>query len=163
MKKIVIVGLVYFALSGTIVLAASPPKEMMTEVINTSLGASYGEFGELVDCVKGMGNKLSWEKITNGWIMKTQNTDVMTKKTNKGSWMFVHDASEDQIKRLYFKRLIINGKEFNPRSILDSSQFVSCWKKENGNYEENRKKEQAETDEKIRNSTFAVAKKCVTY
>ena len=64
--------------------------------------------------------------------------------------MFVHDASEDKINKLYFKRLIINGKEFNPRSILDSSQFVSCWKNENSNYEESRKKEQADEDERIR-------------
>ena len=153
MKKFMIVGLFYFSVvnqSLSIAFAASPPKEMMKEIINTSVGASYGELGELVDCVKGMGNNINWEKIDNGWIMKTQNADVMTKNTNKGSWMFVHDASEDQINRLYFKRLIINGKEFNPRSILDSSQFVSCWKKENGNYEENRKKEQAVEDERIR-------------
>ncbi|MEI7816616.1 MAG: hypothetical protein WCI45_05415 [Desulfuromonadales bacterium] len=151
MKKFVIVGLVCFALSVATAFAAEPPQQMMTEVINTSLGASYGEFGELVDCVKGMGNKLSWEKITNGWIMKTQNTDVMTKKTNKGSWMFVHDASEDQINKLYFKRLIINGTEFNPRTILDSSQFVSCWKKENAAAEKEAKvaKAKAENEQQL--------------
>jgi hypothetical protein len=153
MKKFMIIGLVYFAVvnqSLPIAFAASPPKEMMTEVINTPVGISYGKFGELVDCVKGMGNNVKWEKINNGWIMKTQNTDVMTKKINKGSWMFVHGASEDQINRLYLNRLIINNKEYNPRVILDSSQFVSCWKNENVNYEEKRKKELADTDERIR-------------
>lgn len=158
MKKYSIICLVYFAIvnqSLPIVFAASPPKEMMAEVINTSVGASYGELGELVDCVKGMGNNVNWEKIKNGWIMKTQNTDVMTKKVNKGSWMFVHDASDDQINRLYFKRLIINGNETNPRSILDSSQFISCWKKENARNEEmnspkNRKKDLEDEDARIR-------------
>ena len=83
MKKFMIVGLFYFAVvnqSLSIAFAASPPKEMMTEVINTSVGSSYGKFEELVDCVKDMGNNISWEEIKNGWIMKTQNTDVMTKK-----------------------------------------------------------------------------------
>ena len=102
MKKFVIVGLVCFALSVATAFAAEPPKQMMTEVIHTYVGnlASYGEFGELIDCVKEMGNKVSWEKVNNGWIMNTKNTDVMTKKTNNGSWMFVHDSSIDNVNRL---------------------------------------------------------------
>lgn len=134
MKKIILSCLVLFAISVTMSFAAEPPKEMMREVVHTYVGnlASYGEFGELVDCVKGMGNKVTWEKINNGWIMNTKNTDVLTKKTNKGSWMFVHDASIDNVSRLYFTRLVLNGQEIRkPGSILVTSQFIGCWKKEN--------------------------------
>lgn len=124
----------FVATSGYASFAAEPPKEMMREVINTYVGnlVSYGEFGELVDCVKGMGNKVSWEKVNNGWIMNTKNTDVMTKKSNKGSWMFVHDSSADNVNRLYFTRLVLNGQEMKrPGSILMTPDFLGCWKKEN--------------------------------
>ena len=65
-------------------------------------------------------------------------------------------AAYDELKHVQgFKRLIINGKEINPRSILDSSQFISCWKKENASNEEmnspkNRKKEWTDEDARIR-------------
>lgn len=134
MKKIIMACLLHLTILGTMSLAAEPPKEMMREVIHTYVGdlTSYGEFGELVDCVKEMGNKVSWEKIDKGWIMNTKNTDVMTKKTNKGSWMFVHDSSLDNVNRLYFTRLVLNGQEMQrPGYLLLTSQFLACWKKEN--------------------------------
>lgn len=154
MKKFVIVGLVYLVLSVATAFAAEPPKQMMTEVIHTYVGnlASYGEFGELIDCVKEMGNKVSWEKVNNGWIMNTKNTDVMTKKTNKGSWMFVHDASIDNVNRLYFTRLVLNGQEMKrPGSILLTSQFLGCWKKENAAAEKEAKvaKAKAENEQQL--------------
>ncbi|WP_289058476.1 hypothetical protein [uncultured Mesotoga sp.] len=154
MKKIVIVVLVYFTLSVATALAAEPPKQMMNEIIHTYVGnlASYGEFGELVDCVKEMGNKVSWEKVNNGWIMNTKNTDVMTKKTNKGSWMFVHDSSIDNVNRLYFTRLVLNGQEMKrPGSILLTSQFLGCWKKENAAAEKEAKvaKAKAENEQQL--------------
>ena len=56
----------------------------------------------------------------------------MTKKTNKGSWMFVHDSSVDNVSRLYFTQLVLNGQEMQrPGSILLTPQFLGCWKKEN--------------------------------
>lgn len=137
MKKFIIVGLVCLAVisqSLSIALAAEPPKQMMNEVIHTYVGnlTSYGEIGELVDCVKEMGNKVSWEKVNNGWIMNTKNTDVMTKKSNEGSWMFVHDSSVDNVTRLYFTRLVLNGLEMKrPGSILMTPEFLGCWKKAN--------------------------------
>lgn len=154
MKKIVIACLALLAVSGTMSFAAEPPKEMMREVVHTYVGnlTSYGEFGELVDCVKEMGNKVSWEKIDKGWIMNTKNTDVMTKKTNKGSWMFVHDSSVDNVNRLYFTRLVLNGQEMNrPGSILTTPQFIGCWKKENAAAEKEAKvaKAKAEKEQQL--------------
>ena len=154
MKRILMVCLVCLTISGTLSFAAEPPKEMMSEVIHTYVGnlTSYGEFGELVGCVKEMGNKVSWEKVNNGWIMNTKNTDVMTKKTNKGSWMFVHDSSIDNVNRLYFTRLVLNGQEMKrPGSILLTPQFLGCWKKENAAAEKEAKvaKAKAENERQI--------------
>jgi len=146
MKKLMIIGLVCFAVisqSLSMTFAAEPPKEMMSEVINTFFNGSltsYGEFGEFVDCVKKMGNKVSWEKINSGWIMNSKNTDVMTKKSNKGSWMFVHDSSVDNVNRLYFTRLVLNGNEMkSPGSLLLTPEFYGCWKKEKASVEKKAK------------------------
>ena len=63
--------LLHLVASGTLLFAAEPPKEMMSEVVHTYVGnlTSYGEFGELLGCVKEMRNKVSWEKIDKGWIL----------------------------------------------------------------------------------------------
>jgi hypothetical protein len=125
---------------------AEPPKAMMKEVISTYVGnlVTYGELGELVDCLKGNGTKVGWEPVGNGWVLTTHSKDALTHKSYKGRWLFVHDSSADGVNRLYFTRLVFDGQEVsNPGSLLVSPQFMGCWKKERAEAEQARKEDLA--------------------
>jgi hypothetical protein len=84
MKKSILAILIA-ALFSNVSIAASPPKGFFGEKINTKVDnrMSWGEVGELVQCLKEGGNSISWVSAGSSWIMHSKNTDKLTKKVNK--------------------------------------------------------------------------------
>lgn len=130
MKKIAAMLAVILTIFSSVSLAASPPKRFFGEKINTFDGnrMSWGEVGELTQCLKENGNSISWEAAGNSWIMHTKNTDKLTKKINKTDWLFDSSKLDGDIMRVYLTRVIINKDEIKPTTVLSS--LMACWKKE---------------------------------
>lgn len=148
MKKILLAVIVIAVLANSS-FAASPPPKFLGEKINTFIGnlATWGEVGELVQCLKDNGNSVNWESAGNSWILHSKNTDKLTKKVNKVDWLLEEGKIGDDIKRVYMTRVVVNKEEIRPTVILSSNAVMACWKKEIAQAEQESKRQAAKDEE----------------
>lgn len=133
--------------------AASPPPKFLAEKINTYIGnlATWGEVGELAQCLKDNGNSVTWESAGSSWILHSKNTDKLTKKINRIDWLLEEAKIGDDIKRVYMTRVVVNKEEIRPTVILSTNAVMACWKKELAQADLESKKQAArDKEERIR-------------